>query len=84
MCTGARLLGAIGLLDGLEVTTHPDTAKIMQEAASNAKVISNIIYRENGRIPCGSGHIGGVEISLHAIFRLLGVETAVATARELE
>ncbi len=84
MCTGARLLDTIGLLDGLEVTTHPDAAKIVQEAAPNAKVISNIIYRENGRILCGLGLIGGVEISLHAISRLLGVEAAIATARALE
>lgn len=27
MCTGARRLSTIGLVDGLEVTIHPDAAK---------------------------------------------------------
>lgn len=58
--------------------------KIMQEAAPNAKVISNIFYRENRRILCGSDRIGGVEISFHAISRLLGVDAAMATTRALE
>ncbi len=84
MCTGARRLSTIGLLDGLEISAHPDAAKIMQEAAPNAKVISNIIYGENGRIRCGLGRIGGVEISFHAISRLRGVEAAMATTRALE
>lgn len=84
VCTGALLLGKAGLLDGLEVTTHHRALDLLREVVPAATVCSNRRYLDNGRIVTSAGIAAGIDMSLHVVARLLGQETALATARHME
>lgn len=84
VCTGALLLGKVGLLDGLEVTTHHLGFDLLREIAPAATVCENRRFVDNGKIITSAGIAAGIDMSLHVVQRLLGKEVAVATARQME
>ena len=84
VCTGALLLAKVGLLDGLEVTTHHGAIDLLREVAPKTTVHADRRFVDNGRVICSAGIAAGIDMSLHVLARLLGPEVAEKTARQME
>lgn len=84
VCTGALLLGAAGLLDGLTVTTHHGALEELAEIAPSAQVVSDRRFVDNGQIITSGGIAAGIDTALYVVQRLLGTSVAVETAAHME
>ncbi len=84
VCTGARLLAHLGLLDGLDVTTHTDNLDEIARLAPAARVHGDRRFHDNGKILTAAGISAGIDVSLHLVARLHGADTAAATATYME
>jgi transcriptional regulator GlxA family with amidase domain len=84
VCTGALLLGAAGLLDGLAATTHFLAMDELRAAAPGAAVHPDSRIVDNGRVILSAGVSAGIDMSLHVVARLLGTDVARETARYME
>jgi len=84
VCTGSLILGKAGLLDGLSATTHHGAFNTLREAAPNSTVCEGTRYVDNGKIVTSGGISAGIDMSFHIVQRLLGEQTAIATAKYME
>jgi transcriptional regulator GlxA family with amidase domain len=84
VCTGALLLGATGLLDGLTATTHHAALDELAETAPGCTVVSGRRYVDNGKIITSAGITAGIDTALYVVQRLLGAATALETATHME
>lgn len=84
VCTGALLLAKIGLLDGLNVTTHHAVCDLLEEMAPKARVHRGRRFLDNGQVITSAGIAAGIDMSLHFVQRLLGEGVATATAEYME
>jgi transcriptional regulator GlxA family with amidase domain len=84
VCTGALILGATGLLDGLAATTHFAAFDELRVIAPRAELRVGERIVDNGRIVLSAGVSAGIDMSLHVVARLLGPETAREAARYME
>jgi len=84
ICTGALLLGAAGLLNGVEATTHHQAFDELRAAAPGALVVENRRWVDSGSIVTAAGVSAGIDVSLHLIATELGEAEARETARYIE
>ncbi|MEO7966651.1 MAG: DJ-1/PfpI family protein [Gemmatimonadaceae bacterium] len=84
VCTGALILAAAGLLDGLRATTHHLALEELRAAAPRTEVIDDARIIDNGRVVLSSGVSAGIDMSLHVVARLHGDDLARETARYIE
>jgi transcriptional regulator GlxA family with amidase domain len=84
ICTGALLLGRLGLLDGLPATTHWCALDLLQQVAPKAMVKPETRFIDNGRILTSAGISAGIDMSLHLVERLGGAPLAATVAHEME
>ena len=84
VCTGALMLGTAGLLTGREATTHFLAFDELRTAAPDSVVRPDQRIVDNGNIIMSAGVSAGIDMSLHVVARLLGVEVARETARYME
>jgi len=84
VCTGSLLLGKVGLLDGLEVTTHFGAMDLLRQTAPRAHVRTGGRFWDNGKIITSAGVSAGLDMSLHVVARLLGDELAEEAADYME
>ncbi len=83
VCTGAFFLGAAGLLDGLQATTHWQHAAELAERFPAAKIVPDQIYVEDGRLYTSAGVTAGIDLALKLIEDDHGRELALLVARRL-
>lgn len=83
VCTGALLLGKLGLLDGLKATTHHAAVALLKQIAPKAEVLDER-YVDNGRIILSAGVAAGIDMSFHVVAKILGGEAARETAEYIE
>ena len=83
VCTGAFVLAAAGLLDGLSATTHWRWAPTMQRAFPGVDVRSDPLFVRQGRVWTAAGITAGIDLSLALVEADHGVADAQAVAREL-
>ena len=84
VCTGAFLLGAAGLLDGLRATSHWSTIDRLRAFAPAVTVLDNERVVDQGEIITSAGVSAGIDMALHVVRRLHGDVVAAATARDME
>jgi transcriptional regulator GlxA family with amidase domain len=84
VCTGALVLAAAGLLDGLEATTWHGALDRLRVAAPRTRVVEGVRWVDNGRIVTSAGVSAGIDAALHLVGRLRGDEARKATARYME
>ena len=84
VCTGALLLAKVGLLDGLEATTHWMDIPRLQEENPEVRVKPGARFVDQGRIITSAGISAGIDMSLHIVERYFGKEASRATARRME
>jgi len=83
VCTGAFLLGRLGLLDGRRWTTHWED---VDELASRITGTGErwVRWVDEGRIVTAGGLSSGIAMALHLVDRFVGRDLAVRTARQIE
>jgi AraC family transcriptional activator FtrA len=83
VCSGAFLLGQAGLLDGRRATTHWRYADQLAERFPTAKVVSNELYVQDGRIITSAGTAAGIDACLHLVRQAHGASVATKLARRM-
>lgn len=76
ICTGAWVLAASGLLDGLRATTHWEVAERMAQAYPTVVVDPDVLFVDNGRILTSAGLSAGIDLCLHMIRKDCGAAAA--------
>jgi transcriptional regulator GlxA family with amidase domain len=66
--------------NGLEATTHYSGHDRLQKAAPTAVVRRDVRVADNGHIVTGAGVSAGIDLALHMIGRMYGMEEARAVA----
>lgn len=83
VCTGAFLLGDIGLLDDRKWTTHwEDVAYLTERIGSDHGTVARWV--DSGEVVTAGGLSSGVAMALHLIDRLAGRDLAIATAKQID
>ncbi|MFJ2821539.1 GlxA family transcriptional regulator [Streptomyces toxytricini] len=83
VCSGAHLLAAAGLLDGLSATTHWRTAARLAADHPRVTVDSDPIFIREGRLWTCAGIASGMDMALAMVTEDHGPELALATARTM-
>jgi transcriptional regulator GlxA family with amidase domain len=83
VCTGAFFLGAAGLLDGMNATTHWQHAAELAERFSAANVAPDQIYIQDGPLYTSAGVTAGIDLALKLIEDDHGRDLALTVARRL-
>lgn len=83
LCSGAFVLAAAGLLDGLRVTTHWMYAAALAEKFPSVSVDPAVLYVDEGRILTSAGTAAGIDLCLHLVRRDYGAEVANVFARRM-
>jgi len=81
ICTGAFVLAASGLLDGLEATTHWKAAGLFASLYPKVKLHPNVLYTDNGQVLTSAGASAGIDLCLHLIRKDYGAQVATNAAR---
>lgn len=84
VCTGAFVLGKLGLLDGAQATTWYGAIDRLRQDVPKATVIEGRRLVDNGAIITTAGVSAGIDGALHTVARLLGRYVADKTARYME
>ncbi len=84
VCSGARLLGKAGLLDGVECTTHHEVIGDLKEIAPGAVISADKRLTESGRLYTSAGISAGIDLSLHLVEKLYGKCAADKTRAYME
>ncbi|HEY0816081.1 MAG TPA: helix-turn-helix domain-containing protein [Pseudonocardia sp.] len=81
ICTGADVLAAAGLLDGLRATTHWKHSDEFASAYPAVLLDPDVLYVDEGDVLTGAGAAAGVDLCLHIVRRDHGAEVANRAAR---
>ncbi len=83
VCSGAFTLGAAGILDGRECTTHWRHAAELAAAVPLAKVDPDVLYVRDGTVITSAGTAAGIDAALYLVRTELGSAVATAIARRM-
>ncbi|UMG92164.1 helix-turn-helix domain-containing protein [Nocardioides sp. TF02-7] len=81
VCSGAFALGAAGLLDGRECTTHWMYTEELQRRFPEAKVVPEVLYVDTGQVVTSAGTAAGLDACLHIWRQEHGAAVASMIAR---
>lgn len=81
ICSGAFVLAAAGLLDGLRATTHWLAAAELARRYPAIDVDADVLYVDNGQILTSAGAAAGLDLCLHMVRRDHGAAVAAEAAR---
>lgn len=84
VCTGASILGATGLLDGLKATTYFPRLDELAQRYPKVQVVADVRWTDNGKLITSAGLSSGMDAALHVVARLRGEEAARTAALQLE
>jgi len=84
VCTGAFLLAERGLLNQRRATTHWGSIEWMRSIYPEIEMLADTRVVDEGHIVTSAGVSAGIDMSLHVVARLYGVEVARWTARRME
>ncbi|MFC8298376.1 helix-turn-helix domain-containing protein [Micromonospora orduensis] len=83
LCTGAFVLAAAGVLDGLRATTHWAHTEALAARYPEVQVDPDVLYVDNGTVLASAGKAAAIDLCLHLIRRDHGSTVANAVARRL-
>ena len=83
LCTGAFVLAAAGLLDGLRATTHWAHTRTLADRHPEVDVDPDVLYVDNGSVLSSAGKAAAMDLCLHLVRLARGAATANAVARRL-
>lgn len=83
LCTGAFVLAAAGLLDGLRATTHWAHTEALAARYPRVEVDPDVLYVDNGSVLTSAGKAAALDLCLHLVRRDRGSAVANTIARRL-
>jgi transcriptional regulator GlxA family with amidase domain len=83
VCTGSLLLGAAGLLDGIEATSHWGARGFLTEFGAKP-VERRVVLNPEKRIATAAGVSAGIDMALSLVAEIFGVESAEAVQLAIE
>ncbi|MGV9455471.1 helix-turn-helix domain-containing protein [Streptomyces sp. NPDC003635] len=83
LCTGAFVLAAAGLLDGLRATTHWAHTEVLAARHPLVEVDPDVLYVDNGSVLTSAGKAAALDLCLHLVRLDRGSAVANAVARRL-
>jgi transcriptional regulator GlxA family with amidase domain len=81
VCTGAFLLAATGLLDGLRATTHWLAADLLARRYPGIRVDAGVLYVDEGNILTSAGAAAAFDLCLYIVRRDHGSAVAAEIAK---
>ena len=84
VCTGAALLAKTGLLDHRPATSNKIAFSWVTQQGKDVKWIRKARWVDDNNIVTSSGIAAGIDMSLHVIARLYGLETSQELAKKTE
>ncbi|MEQ6901444.1 helix-turn-helix domain-containing protein [Nocardioides sp. YIM 152588] len=81
VCTGAFILGAAGLLDDRECTTHWMYTDKLRRDHPTARVVPEVLYVDSGQVVTSAGTAAGLDACLHVWRQEHGAAVASTIAR---
>ena len=81
ICTGAFVLAAAGLLDGLRATTHWLAAPELARRYPAVTVDPEVLFVDNGKVLTSAGAAAGLDLCLHLVRLDHGAAVAADAAR---
>jgi transcriptional regulator GlxA family with amidase domain len=85
VCTGAFLLGDAGLLEGRPFTTHwEDVAALAERLGAPEGHARRAPWVDSGEVVTAGGLSCGISVALHLVGRLVGHDSALAVARQID
>jgi AraC family transcriptional regulator, transcriptional activator FtrA len=82
-CSGAFLLGELGVLDGRRATTHWRYADVFKQRFPTVKYVDDVLYVYDGHIGCSAGSVAAIDLGIEVIRRDFGYHIANQVARRL-
>jgi AraC family transcriptional regulator, transcriptional activator FtrA len=83
ICSGAFVLAATGLLDGLMAATHWRYAALLRSRFPRVRVDPDVLYLDHGQILTSAGTAAGIDLCLHIVRRDHGADIANRVARRM-
>src|SRR5215218_7389065 len=83
ICSGAFVLAAAGLLDGLTTATHWRYAALLRSRFPRVLVDPDVLYLDHGQILTSAGTAAGIDLCLHIVRRDHGADIANRVARRM-
>jgi AraC family transcriptional activator FtrA len=83
ICSGAFILAATGLLDGLTAATHWRYAALLRSRFPRVGVDPEVLYLDHGQILTSAGTAAGIDLCLHIVRRDHGADIANRVARRM-
>ncbi|MFJ6572232.1 helix-turn-helix domain-containing protein [Streptomyces sp. NPDC091292] len=83
LCTGAFVLAAAGLLDGLRATTHWAHTEALAARYPRVTVDPDVLYVDNGSVLTSAGKAAAMDLCLHLVRLDHGSSVANVAARRL-
>ena len=81
ICSGAFILAATGLLNGLRATTHWAAASLLAQRYPSVEVDANVLFVDNGQFLTSAGAAAGLDLCLYMIRQDYGSAVAASAAR---
>ncbi|HYN66560.1 MAG TPA: helix-turn-helix domain-containing protein [Ornithinibacter sp.] len=83
VCSGAFTLGAAGILDDRDCTTHWRYAAELAREHPRARVDPDVLYVRDGTVITSAGTAAGIDAALYLVRAELGSAVATAIARRM-
>ncbi|MDB6001498.1 MAG: putative regulatory protein [Rhizobacter sp.] len=83
ICSGAFILARAGLLHERAVTTHWNDAAALASLCPTARVESNRLYTQDGKLYTSAGVTAGIDLSLYLLTQHHGADVALNVAKRL-
>jgi len=74
ICSGARLLAKLGLLDNIEAVTHHEVVSDIREISPSAVISNDKRYIDSGKLLTSAGITAGMDLSFYMLEKLCGEE----------
>ncbi len=83
ICSGAFILAATGLLNGLRATTHWAGTDLLAARFPQIEVVKDALFIDNGKILTSAGVASGIDLCLHMIRQDYGAVAAADVAETI-
>ncbi len=84
VCTGSLVYAAAGLLSRRPATTHWGSLDLLRELDPTCSVVDGVRFVDDGDLISSAGVSAGIDMALHLVMRLSGVDRARQVRRDIQ